>query len=48
MRFAACIGFEIFSALLVVGDGDQHVQVGAVGRKGERHAGAALFLIYAG
>ena len=34
-----------YSALLVVGDRDQHVQVRAVGRECERRAGAPLFLI---
>ena len=47
LSLAACVRFQIFAALFRIGRCHQHVQVGAVGRKGERDAGAALFLIHA-
>ena len=47
LRLAACVRFQVFPALFRIGRRHQHVQVGAVGREGEGHAGAALFLIHA-
>ena len=39
------IGFEVLLALLGIGRGQQHVQVGRVRREGERHAGVADLLV---